>query len=169
MAGWIAPAAAAAFWAGLLGWTAIGGRVASWPALAVTLSALTAAWLAAPRRVPPARTPLARSGLIDAEPAASVAVAAPSIGTGGSPPAAAALALVGLAALGVWWGGVRDARTDGSALLRLPTGSIELTGTLRADPGASAFGWSAIVLASEARWQGGAVAIHEPVWVNGDE
>jgi competence protein ComEC len=72
-------------------------------------------------------------------------------------------------ALAAWWGGVRDARIDGSLLTRLPSGRVELTGTLRADPGESAFGWSAIVVASRVRWEGGATSIREPVWVNGEQ
>jgi competence protein ComEC len=166
--GWVAPAAAAAFWAGLLLWTVVEGWASSWMGLAIGLAGLGGAWLAAPRRARMDPSPLERAGLASAEPHAALAVAAPTVEPGRWP-VAAALALVGIVALGAWWGGVREARIDRSLLLRLPPGTIELTGTLRADPGASAFGWSAVVVASEVRWDGGAATVHEPVWVNGDE
>src|SRR5262245_60324798 len=137
--------------------------------LAIGLAALGGAWLAAPRRARTLPSPLERAGLTGAEPGASIAVAAPAVEPGRWPVAAAALALVGILALGAWWGGARDARIDRSLLLRLPPGTVELTGTLRADPGASAFGWSAVVVATEVRWDGGAASVREPIWVNGDE
>ncbi|HEY7668086.1 MAG TPA: DNA internalization-related competence protein ComEC/Rec2 [Actinomycetota bacterium] len=169
MVGWVAPAAATAFWAGLLLWTTVDGQASPWMGLAIGLAGLGGAWLAAPRREGAAPSPLERAGLTGAESGAALAVASPTVEPGRWPVAAAALALVGIVALGAWWGGVRDTRIDRSLLLRLPAGSFELTGTLRADPGASAFGWSAVVVASQVRWEGGAATIHEPVWVNGDE
>ncbi len=169
MSGWVAPGAAAAFWAGLLLWTSIRTSVSPWMALAVGAAGLVGAWLATPPPVPSGvHGPLERMGLVDPEPAAAAAVAAPSVDPRRAAWPAVALAVVGLVALGAGWGGVRDARIDASLLARLPPGRVTVTGTLRSDPGMSSFGWSAMVDAVEVRWTGGAASIHEPVWVNGD-
>jgi competence protein ComEC len=168
MRGWVAPAAAAAFWAGLLAWTALARWADPWMALAVGAAGLTGAWLAAPPRVE-ATDPLERRGLVELEPAATRVLRAPGPDPRRTPLPAAVLALAGVLALGAWWGALREARVDGSLLGRLPAGRVQLTGTLRADPGEAAFGWSAIVVATEVRWDGGAATLREPVWVDGDE
>ncbi len=170
MGGWVAPAAAAAFWAGLLAWTQLRGWVSPWVPLAVAVAGLLAAWLAAPGRSPVrAGGPLERAGLVDPEPGPVLAVAAPASDPRRASGPAAALAVVGVVALGAWWGALRDARIERSALTHLPPGEVEVAGTLRVDPGESAFGWSAVVVVDEVRWQGGAAAIHDPLWVNGEE
>jgi competence protein ComEC len=169
VSGWIAPSAAAAFWAGLLLWTSIRTWASPWMGLAVGAAGLVGAWLVTPPPVPSGATgPLERIGLVGPEPAAAAAVAAPSVDPRRAAWPAVALAVFGLIALGAGWGGVREARIYGSLLARLPPGRVTVTGTLRADPGTSSFGWSAMVDAVEVRWTGGAASIHEPVWVNGD-
>ena len=127
------PAAAAAFWAGLVAWSAARPWLAPWMAIAIGLSALAGAWLAAPRRIA-GRDALAGAGLVASEPAAVSVVAAGARGSGRGAPAAAALGLVGVFALGCGWGGVQDARLDGQLLGRLAPERVTIEGSLRTDP-----------------------------------
>src|SRR5919197_320792 len=167
MTGWVAPAATATFWLGLLIWPALSGRLPAAAAFAIGAAALGAAWIAAPRRIVGDSSVLVRAGLARKSPSPVSAVAGPR----GDPRRvrwpAAALALVGVLALGVGWAGLREARVNGSLFARLPPGRLVVEGTLRADPEPSPFGWSAILDARIVQWPGGAATVHEPVWIDG--
>ena len=161
------PAAAAAFWAGLVAWSAVRPWLAPWMAIAIGLSALAGAWLAAPRRIA-GRDALAGAGLVASEPAAVSAVAAGTRGPGRGAPAAAALGLAGVFALGCGWGGVQDARLDGQLLGRLAPERVTIEGSLRTDPSLGGYGWSATVDVTRVQSAGGAWTLRESVWVSGE-
>jgi competence protein ComEC len=161
------PAAAAAFWAGLVAWPALRPWLVPWMAIAVGVSALTGAWLAAPRRTA-GRDALVRAGLAPAEPAAVLAVAAGEAEPGHGAPAAAALGLVGVFALGCGWGGVQDARLDSQLLGRMAPERVTIEGSLRTDPSIGGYGWSATVDVTRVESADGAWALRESVWVGGE-
>ena len=137
-------------------------------ALALGGSALTAAWLAAPRarRGPVALEP---SGLTPPMPRAVAEVASPATGVGGNAWGALSLGLVGLVLLGAGWDGLQQARVGGSLLARLAPGSVSAVGSLRTDPAMGSYGWSAIVDVTTVAWDGGEATLRESVWVSGDE
>ncbi len=166
MSGWLLPGSAASFWAGIL----LGDRrPRGVPVGALALlgaAALAGAWLSAP--APGGEDPVRDAGLVSVEPSAVAALPSgrrPS-GRGGAP--AGALALAGLTLLGAWWGGVAQARRDGSLLARLASARIEGTGTLKSDPEAGSYGWSAVVDLTRVRWAGGAAAVRESAWIDGN-
>ncbi len=161
------PAAAAAFWAGLVAWSAVRPWLAPWMAIAIGLSALAGAWLAAPRRIA-GRDALAGAGLVAAEPAAVSAVSAGERGSRRGAPAAAALGLAGVFTLGCGWGGVQDARLDGQLLGRLAPERVTIEGSLRTDPSLGGYGWSATVDVTRVQSAGGAWTLRESVWVSGE-
>jgi competence protein ComEC len=161
------PAAAAAFWAGLASWPLVQPWLASWMAIALGISALMAAFLAAPRRLRPPGA-LARAGLLPAEPVAVEAVAAGRREPGRSLSAAVALAIGGVLALGCGWGGLHDARLDGQLLGSLAPGRVILEGSLRTDPSVGGYGWSATVDAVRVESAEGAWTLRESVWVGGE-
>ncbi len=168
MSAWALPAVAGSFWTGLLLWAPLSSWLRPWMALALGASAVVGAWLAAPRgRIGPGV--LERAGLVASAPQTVTEVAAPARGVGGSAAGAIALGLVGLVALGAGWGGVQEARVDGSLLARLAPGSITAVGSLRTDPGLGGYGWSATVDVTRVVWDGGEATLRESVWVSGDE
>jgi competence protein ComEC len=166
---WGAPLAACAFWAGLLAWDGRPASIQGWPAwtwLVFGVAGLTASWLAAPR----ARRgdPLGRAGLAPLAPGGLFAGGAPAPDGRRSPLPALALLTIAVFICGVGWGGVAQARRQDSLLGRLAPRSVTVTGSLREDPVTSAFGWHGLVDATQVSWRGGAAAVRETVWVDGD-
>jgi competence protein ComEC len=165
--GWALPSAAGAFWAGLLLWEVRPGGLGVWVWGLLGLAGLVGAWLAAPS---PRReeSPLARARLARREaPAVKAVAAGPRTVRRGSA-AAAALALVGIVALGTAWAGLGAARLHGSLLARLGPQRVEAVGSLREDPSPGMFGWHAVVDLSRVDWGEGAAELRESVWIQGD-
>jgi competence protein ComEC len=161
------PAAAAAFWAGILGWSVVRPWLSPWMAMAVGVSALAGALLAAPRGLT-GEGALSRVGLVPADPPAVEAVAAGRREPGRRAPPAVALAIAGVLALGCGWGGVHDARLEGQLLGSLAPERVTLEGSLRTDPSIGGYGWSATVDAVRVESAEGAWTLRESVWVNGE-
>jgi len=171
VSGWTLPGAAAAFWAGVLAWSAVGERTPVWFWLGGGIAFLGAAWFLTPDRST-GPDELRAAGLVpsDNEPDALVAVAAPRVGTGRGPPVARTLLVLGgVFTLGVGWSGVHEHRVQGSLLHRLAPEAVAVTGTLRTDPSAGAFGWSSVVDVSLVRYGDQAARVHESVWVSGQD
>jgi competence protein ComEC len=162
---WGVPAAAASFWGGLLLWHAHPPWIAPRMALAVGAAALTGAVLAAPRRVEGPGA-LVAAGLVPGQAPATEAVAGPRI-EARSGVGAVTLAVVGILALGIGWGGFASARLDASLMGRLVPRRVEATGTLREDPALGSFGWHGVVDVTRVSWGAGAAAVRESVWLNG--
>jgi competence protein ComEC len=167
VSGWLLPGAAAAFWSGILLWERRPPGVPAWAFLGLGAAALLGAALSAPRAS--ADDVLGEAGLVAAEAPAIAALP----GRAGRRPSRAAwgaglLLFVALTSLGCGWGGVAQARRDGSLLARLASARVEGTGTLRTDPEPGAYGWSAVVDLTLVRWPGGAARVRESAWVEGD-
>jgi competence protein ComEC len=167
---WGLPAAAAAFWAGLLAWDLFAWpKVAPWWGwLAVGLGCLALAVGRLPRTEQPG-DPLAAAGVTPPEPQAVAAVRGRSRGPGRAVVGALAALLVGLVTLGVGWGGLAAVRRDGSYLARHAPVAVELIGTLREDPRPGAVGWHAYLDVTEATIDGHRVRLRETVWLGGDD
>jgi competence protein ComEC len=169
--GWGAPVAAAAFWAGLLVWDVRPNVTSDWPWwlwLAAGLTAMAAAAVAAPGRR--REDPLEDAGLVlSAPPAAVAAVAAPLIDRRRGPVVELSMLAAGVLLCGVGWGGLSQARIDGSLLGRLAPSTVTITGTLREDPEPGAFGWHALVDVGRVSWSGGTAAVRETAWVSGND
>jgi len=164
LSGLALPLAAAAVWVGILAGPP-GAPVA--PYLAGAALGLSVAFLIARRR---AREPEPLAGLAPAEPPALAAVAPPRSRPGRGPPWATALfAFAGLASLGAGLEGLRLARLDGSALLRLAPLRVEVLATLGSDPSPGRFGWSAVATVVEVRTYDTAARLREPVWIRGGD
>ena len=165
---WALPAAAGAFWAGLVAWSAHPPWVRAWMGFAVGIAALVAAWLAAPTlRSGP--SDLERLGLAAPESATLEAVAAPRLERRAAGTPVAVFAMVGVFCLALGWAGVQDARLAGSFLASLGPERVTVAGTLRTDPSVGGFGWSAVVDVSSVEWDGGVAGVRESVWVSGSE
>ncbi|MDP9298681.1 MAG: hypothetical protein M3O98_08475, partial [Actinomycetota bacterium] len=113
----VLPAAAAAFWGGLLLWEVHPSTFSPWMALAAGAAALGGSWLLAPRRASGPGV-LADAGLVAREPPATEAVAGPRVEVRGRA-GPIALGLLGMLAIGGGWGGLAGARLDGSLMGRL--------------------------------------------------
>ncbi|MGZ8652998.1 MAG: hypothetical protein ACXWX5_12610, partial [Actinomycetota bacterium] len=167
MNAWALPAAAAAFWAGLLAWEVHPSWARPWMGMALGLAGLAGAWLAAPRTAKD-RDPLLATGLAAPHPAPVSAVAA-SRAVGGSPLSAIALATVGLVLLGAGWSGVHASWLDGSLLARLAPRRVTVVGTLHTDPEAGAFGWHAALDITRVEWSGGTASLRASLWLSADD
>ena len=170
MRGWGAPVAAGAFWAGLLAWDVRPDATASWPWWWWLLAAL--ATLAAAATLAPGRRrddPVAASGLAVSPHPAVAAVAAPAVSRRRGAGFALASLAIGVFLAGIAWGGLSAARVEGSLLARLAPRTVTVTGTLREDPEAGAYGWHALVDVGRVSWFGGAAAIRETAWVGGND
>ena len=167
MSGWALPAAASAFWAGLLGWELHPAWLRPWMALLVGLCALIGGWLAAPSTTSDPSA-IERSRLAPPEPPAAAALASARVERrrGGAVPTA--LILVALVMIAAGWAGVADLRLDGSVLARLGSRRVEVVGTFREDPKVGGYGWDAPVDVTRVSWDGGAATVRESVWVAGD-
>jgi hypothetical protein len=161
------PAVAAAFSGGVMLWPAAGIWLTPRMVLALGVSAVLAAVLSAPRSVPRGDV-LARIGVTVPAPAAVAAVSAERSRPRGSLPCAAALAIVGVVAIGCGWGGLHDARLDGQLLGSLAPDRVSIEGSLRTDPSPGSYGWSAVVDASRVGTDRGAWALRESLWVSGE-
>ena len=162
------PAAAVAFWAGLVSWPVLPPSVRPWMAMAIGVAALAGAVFAAPRRLTAGPGVLAQAGLVAPEPAAVGAVSPGGREARGSPPAAIALAVAGVVALGCGWGGLQDSRLDGQLLGRLAPERVTVEGSLRTDPSPGGYGWSATVDVTRVASSGGAWTLRESVWIGGE-
>ena len=166
--GWLVPAAAAAFWAGLLSWRLRPGWAVDMPfgaCLSAGAALLAVALLTAPR--PRRRDPVARLAMVD--PPAVAALGPRPLTSASLPLVPAATLLLGALLLGTGWGGQAEARRGTSLLARLAPASVTVTGTLREDPRPGAFGWHAVMAAREVTWRDGAAAFAETVWIDGEE
>ncbi len=166
--GWVLPGAAAALWAGILLQVAV-HRVAPAPAtLSAGVAGLLAAGLLAAR--PAVRPgPLEEVGLIGPPPGPVAALASGGARQGRAPPWIAPLScLVAAFLVGAGWAGVKADALDHSFLARLAPASATVDGSLRTDPKASPFGWSALLGVSRVEWNGSAVTLNEAVWVQGN-
>ncbi len=163
MSGWLLPAAASAFWAGLLAWSLHPAWLRPWMGIAIGASASIGAWLAVP---PPAKGPGARVRLwLEPDEPAPVAILRPELAvSGGVPPAAIALALLGVWSIGAGWAGLAEARTLGELPARLASRNVTAVGTLASDPHRGGFGWFAVVDLSRLDWGSGAATLRAPVW-----
>lgn len=167
MNAWAMPAAATAFWAGLLTWEVHPPWARPWMGMALGFAALAGAWLAAPRTLGD-RDLLEVSGLAEPEPAPVTVVAAPRA-IGGSPLTAVALAMIALILFGAGWSGVRTAWLHGSLPARLAPQRVTVVGTLHTDPEAGAFGWHATLDITRTEWPGGAATLRASVWLNASD
>jgi competence protein ComEC len=162
---WPLPLAAAAFWSGLLAAPTVGvrGTTAGWLCVGAAL-------LVASASLGGDRVDLAdRAGLVDErfEPR-SVSALRSGRATGRVPAALVlALALAGVAVLGVGWGAFAAHRVRGSALLAAAPRAMVLDGQVRTDPSTTSIGWWTIVDARTASWDDSEVALRESVWVSG--
>ncbi len=154
MTGWLAPAAAAALWAGILAWEVVGGPGQRWAAfLCSGLGLLLLAARAAPRPVP---HPGILARVAPAGPGPRDAVAAPRLGRGRGPPAVlVALVLAGAFSVGAGWGGLAARAVEASPVAALAPRKVEVAGTLRSDPRRTPSGWSVDVRAAAVAWPGG--------------
>ena len=161
----IIPAAAAAFWGGLLARRIHPTDVPFGLWLAAGAMFVVVAVLAAPRarRVDPV------AGLAWVESPAVAAVGPRPLTAARLPLVPAAALLAGVLCLGVGWAGQAEARQRASLLGGLAPASVTVTGTLREDPRPGAFGWHAVVAAREVTWRGGASTLREAIWIDGEE
>ena len=166
MNAWALPAAAAAFWAGLLAWEVHPPWARPWMGMALGLAAIAGAWLAAPR-VTTGGDPLHGAGLAGREDVSVAAVAAPRA-VGGSPFIAVVLVMVGLVLVGAGWSGVRGTWLDGSLLARLAPRRVTVIGALHTDPEPGAFGWHATLDVTRVEWSGGAASLRGSLWLSAD-
>ena len=168
MTEWLLPAVAGAFWAGLVAWTTRPEWLRPWMGAVVGVAALVSALIAAPAAAR-STSPLHRFGLLSSEAGVTRAVASPQLEPRRTGLMVVAFILLGLFSLALGWGGLQEARVSGSALAGLAPARVTLEGTLKVDPTASTFGWSAVVDVTRVEWEGGASSIRESVWVGGDE
>ncbi len=165
---WALPAAAAAFWAGLLAWEVRPSWARPWMGIVVGLAGLAGAWLAAPRTASGHRS--ARRPRDSPSPGrAAVEVVSAPPGVGGSPLAAVALAMIGLVLLGAGWSGVHASWLDDSLLARLAPQRVTVVGTLHTDPEAGAFGWHATLDVTRVEWPGAAASLRASLWLSADD
>jgi predicted membrane metal-binding protein len=115
--------------------------------------------------------PLGQAGLVkpDREPRALAAVSVRGRRAGWGPAAAPLIATIGVFLLAVGWGGAHAHKVAGSLLARLATERVSVQGVLRTDPSAQISGWSAVMDAGQVEWQGETAAIHESLWVQGQD
>jgi competence protein ComEC len=165
---WALPSAAGVFWTGLVVRTVHPGWLRPWMALCLGAAALIGAWLAAPRSANERPRPLEEAGLALDQVPSIEALTRPDVEFHGSGSAAAALAVIGVFAIAVGWGGVHEARLAGSTLASLAPGRVTVVGTLQTDPALSGFGWSSVVDATEVRSRDEAFFFKESVWVSGE-
>ncbi len=166
--GWLLPAAAGAFWAGLLCWPGRPGVSRGAPAwwwLAAGIVALGTAWFLAPRRR--RHDPLRR--LTGTKAPALDAVASDPVVGGRGPVPVVALLLTGMVLLGAGWSGLAERRHEAALLGRLAPLRVEILGTLREDPRPGTYGWHAILAARQVTWRDGAASIRESLWIDGDD
>ena len=165
MNAWALPAAAVAFWAGVLAWQVRPTWIQPWMGMTLGLAALVGGWLAAPRRL--ADDALELAGLTPRPPAVVSAVGRPRTARG-SPICSIALVLTGLLALGAGWAGVHAAWLDGSLLSRLAPRRVMVVGTLHTDPVAGTFGWHATFDITRVAWSGGAATLRASLWLSAE-
>jgi competence protein ComEC len=163
---WTLPIAAAAFAGGLVAWPAVPGWIEPWMPLGLGGAALVVAWVLAGR---PSRgaDDLVGAGLLPADPAAVAAIASTRT-SAGAPLGAAASTIAAMLAIGVGWAGIHDRGLDTALLARLAPERVTIEGTLKTDPKASTFGWSAEVYVRTVEWRDGAVTLRSAIWASGD-
>jgi len=167
--GWVAPAAAASFWAGLLSWPIVRGRVSPWLMLLAGVALLVAGAVAAPRRERRAGGGLRRLGLVPAELDTTAAVDPGRLSAGRGIGLPIAFVLPGLLVLALGWGGLQQLRVAHSLTARLSPAHVEAIGSLRTDPSPNARGWSAEVDLTSISWSTGEATLRESVWVSGHD
>ena len=167
MGSWMLPCAAAAFALGLLNGPRLSPSFEPWMLLVVAAALLGVAWLVAGREHRGASS-LSRAGLVDPDHAAVASVHGGRV-LAAVPGVSAFLGLLGVVALGAGWFAFHDGALDDALLARLSSERVTLDGTLKTDPGETAFGWSAAVQALRVRWDEGDVTLRSAVWVNGDD
>ena len=128
--------------------------------------ALVVAWICAGRPAGGASA-LVRAGLLPPG-SAPVAAITPTRTDARAPLSAAVFAIAGMLALGVGWAGFHDRALDTALLASLAPERVRIEGTLKTDPGASTFGWSAEVYVRTVEWRGGAVRLRSAIWASGD-
>lgn len=181
MTAWLITAAAAAFWAGMLGWELLRGGVGDvsgwWLFGAGALGLGVAIGLAPARRHDPSPSPLAAGPA--GEPGGPSPPIAEPLGPARSPAAAvAALLLAAFVLMGAGWWERYQERVAGSTLLARGSASATLWGSLASDPVAGSRGWSARMACARigpysATGPGdpaghGVRAVRETVWVSGE-
>jgi competence protein ComEC len=161
------PCAAAAFALGLLNGPRLPPSVEPWMLLIVAAALLGVSWLAAgrERRGP---SDLSRAGLVRTDHSAVASVHGGRV-LAVVPVVSAVLGLLGVAALGAGWFAFHDRALDDALLARLSSERVTLEGTLKTDPGETAFGWSASVQVRRVRWDDGDVTLRSSVWINGND
>ena len=167
MGAWMLPAATAAFAVGLLNGTRLPPAVEPWVVLAVGLALLGVGWFVAGREhrgVPE----LERAGLVEPAHDAVGSVRGGRVIASAAPALTAVTALAGVFALGAGWSAFHDRALDRSMLATLASERVVLEGTLKTDPGETAFGWSTTVQVRNVRWAEGRVTFRSSIWVNGN-
>jgi competence protein ComEC len=172
---WLAPAAAGAFWAGILAADGAGLRGGwAWAALLAGCAMTSAGAVLILRRGPDGKPLLRGAGLLPPVEAeghrgrvlgAVRGVPAPP-GSRSSVAASVLLAVVGMLLLGGGWFAVRDAAVGRSVLARIG-GYVRAEGVMSSDPQTGPFGWSARARLERVASDGGAWRLHEPVWLQG--
>jgi DNA internalization-related competence protein ComEC/Rec2 len=166
--GWVIPAAAGAFWAGLIACRLLPEPAGSIPTavwlgaggLLLAIGVITASSV---RR----RDPVA--GLAVPEPVTVAAVGSRPLTTARVTLVPAATLVLGLLLLGSGWGALAQARREASLFARLAPARVTVTGTLREDPRPGAYGWHALLAAREVTWRDGAAGLSEALWIDGEE
>jgi competence protein ComEC len=164
---WLLPLASAAFWGGLLLAPVLGPRtpVVAWLAaggIALVVAAVSTGRSADVLREARVVDPRFEPSPVSMVRAARASAWLPAVGV-------VAAVLVGMVSLGVGWGAVAAARVARSPLAAASPGTVTVEGQLRTDPSASALGWSAILDVRRATWGETAYALHESVWLSGEE
>jgi competence protein ComEC len=163
---WLLPLSAAVLWAGLIASPRIGPHAPAPVWLLAGGAAVAAAAVTGGRR----GDAVSAARIVDPrfEPA-SVTVLVGGRASGRVPAAVAlAVALGGVALLGIGWGGVAAGRVARSPLLAASPRVVTVDGQLRTDPSVSDRGWSAILDVRHASWTGAAYDLRESVWLSGD-
>jgi competence protein ComEC len=164
LSGLALPIAATAVWLGIL------ARPAWIPTpvpIAGAAIGLLAALLVARRS---ASEPSPVESLVPPAPRSVMAVAPRRFLPGQAAPwATLALASAALLCLGAGVEGLRLGRLEGSPLLRLAPGKVEVLASLGTDPSPGRFGWSAVATVIEVRSGVEALRLREQIWIRGAE
>ena len=159
MGGWLLGSSAGAFWAGILlsgaGSKPLGVAPSALMMLAGSAGLYSLVSVLRPGQAVPRTPPAGGSG-----PSRSRIRWVPGLAVAG-----------GFVLLGAGWGGVHDARVQGSALARLRGRTVEMWATLSSDPSAGTLGWTATlqvqaVFASTPGSSSG-LAVSGRVWAEG--
>jgi competence protein ComEC len=150
--GWLVPGVAASLWTGILLRPELGQAVPPWTAMAVGVALLAAAALLLPSRVESARRERSTRR------------------SGAAPAASAFVAIAAFLALGMGLSSFRARHLETSYLATVAPRTVEVDGSLDADPAPGLGGWSAPAHVGRVRLdgpRGSPVAVRAAVWLDG--